>query len=236
MAEWGMDPVPDEPTPEGKGSGAERAFSVRNYGMNTWGDLFNSRQKLALVTFTEKVRQAYRQMLGSGYDEQYAKAVVSYLALSIDRQVDYNSRLCLWAVAGEFIAHTFGRQALPMVWDYFELCPWSEATGDWNSAVDWISRTIEHFSSLVSSSPSVTQSSATLLPYCENFFDAVITDPPYYDNVPYSYLSDFFYVWLKRVIGDIYPELFSPPLAAKKDEIVAYFSWPGGFEAGQAIL
>lgn len=141
---WGIEPVPDEPTPEGKGKGAERAFSVRNYGLDTWGDLFNSRQKLALITFVDKVREAYRKMVEEGYEEEYARGVVTYLGLAIDRLADYNSSLCLWAVAGEFIAHTFGRQALPMVWDYFELNPWSGATGDWNSAMDWILRVIEH--------------------------------------------------------------------------------------------
>ncbi|MGB4612010.1 MAG: DUF1156 domain-containing protein, partial [Methanothermobacter thermautotrophicus] len=83
MDRWGIDPVPDEPTPRGKGSGAERAFSVRNYGLNTWGDLFNSRQKLALITFTEKIREAHHLMLDEGYDEGYAKAVTSYLGLGL---------------------------------------------------------------------------------------------------------------------------------------------------------
>jgi adenine-specific DNA methylase len=132
--------------------------------------------------------------------------------------------LCVWAVAGEFIAHTFGRQALPMIWDYFESSPWSEATGDWNSALDWILRVIEHLSYALGSSAFVIQSSATSLPYQyqDNYFDAVFTDPPYYDNVPYSYLSDFFYVWLKRTVGDLYPDLFSTPLTPKSKEIVAY--------------
>ncbi|HQE22178.1 MAG TPA: DUF1156 domain-containing protein [Thermosynergistes sp.] len=232
---WGFDPVPDEPTPEGKGSGAERAFSVRNYGLNTWGDLFNSRQKLALITFMEKVRQAHEKMLAEGYGEECAKAVTSYLAFAIDRQLDYNSTLCVWAVAGEFIAHTFGRQALPMIWDYFELSPWSKATGDWNSAMDWILKVVEHFSHILQSAV-VIQASATSLPYSDNYFDAVITDPPYYDNVPYSYLSDFFYVWLKRTVGDLYPELFATPLTPKSEEIVAYSHKEGGFEGGKKFF
>jgi adenine-specific DNA methylase len=220
MEEWGIDPVPDEELRR-----VPVTFGVINvwvYGMNTWGDLFNSRQKLALITFVEKMRQVYKKMIEEGYEEEYAKAVVSYLGFVIDRQVDYNSTLCVWAVAGEFIAHTFGRQALPMIWDYFELSPWSEATGDWNSAMEWISRVIEHFSHVSQTSATVSQSSATSLPLPDNFFDAVFTDPPYYDNVPYSYLSDFFYVWLKRVIGDLYPDLFSTPLTPKSKEIVAY--------------
>ncbi|MCL0077447.1 DUF1156 domain-containing protein, partial [Dehalococcoidia bacterium] len=132
MAEWGMDPVPDEPTPEGKGRGAERAFSVRNYGMNIWGDLFNPRQKLALVTFVEKVRKTHGKMLEEGYEGEYAKAVVSYLALIISRISDFGSNLCRWHPQWEFIPNTFARQALPMAWDYSELnlvCP--VLTGTW---------------------------------------------------------------------------------------------------------
>ncbi len=149
----------------------------RGYGFLKWGDLFNSRQKLALITFVEKVREIANSEWAIANSE-YAKAVVSYLAFMIDRQVDYNSTLCVWAVAGEFIAHTFGRQALPMIWDYFELSPWSGATGDWNSAIKWILRVIEHFSFVSESHVTVNQSSATSLPYPDNHFDAVITDRP----------------------------------------------------------
>jgi adenine-specific DNA methylase len=132
--EWGIDPVPDEPTPEGRGRGAERAFSVRNYGLNTWGDLFNSRQKLALITFTEKVRLAYKNMTEEGYDKDYAKAVVSYLGLVISRMADFESNLCRWQPQWEFIPNTFARQALPMTWDYAELNLFSPIlTGTWDS-------------------------------------------------------------------------------------------------------
>lgn len=226
---WGFDPVPDEPLPPKETLG----FRVQRYGMLKWGDLFNSRQKIALITFVEKVKQVYSHMLKAGYDQDYARAVVSYLALALDRQIDYNSELCVWAVAGEFIAHTFGRQALPMIWDYFELSPWSEATGDWNSALDWISRVIECLSYAYQTPVSIFQGSAAALPYPDNHFDAVFTDPPYYDNVPYSYLSDFFYVWLKRTVGDLYPDLFMTPITPKKDEIVAYSHNEGGYEAGK---
>ena len=224
MEEWGIDPVPDEPTPEGKGRGAERAFSVRNYGLNKWGDLFNSRQKLALITFVEKVRLAYKKMIEEGYDEEYAKAVVSYLALGLSRMTDYYNALCIWDNGQERTVHVFGRQVLPMVWDYSELNPVSSTVGSWESmAFRRIWKVIDFLPKIDSSNPSIIfQSSATSLPYEDNYFDAVFTDPPYYDNVPYSHLSDFFYVWLKRTIGDLYPELFSTPLTPKSKEIVAY--------------
>jgi len=236
VSEWGLDPVPDEPTPEGKGRGAERAFSLRNYRMNTWGDLFNSRQKLALIVFAEKVRIAYQRMLQEGYEGEYAKAVVTYLALGVDRLADYNSRLTRWGSIGEFVGNTFGRQALSMVWDHFELYPWSGTTGDWNSDLNWILKVITHLSASSDSPATITQSSATSLSYPNSFFDAVFTDPPYYDNVPYSYLSDFFYVWLKRTLGALYPDLFTTPLTPKTEEIVAYSNIDGGFEAGKKFF
>ena len=148
MDEWGIDPVPDEPTPEGKGRGAERAFSVRNYGLNTYGDLFNSRQKLALITFTEKVRLSYKKMIEEGYNEEYAKAVVSYLALTLNRLADKNANLVVYNVVGEKIEHVFGRQALPMTWDYVELNVFSGGNGDWKSHHDWILNVLSHLSQI----------------------------------------------------------------------------------------
>lgn len=234
--EWGMDPVPDEslssarPSPNARGTSA-----VARYGIGTWGDLFNARQKLALITFAEKIRQAHAHMLTEGMTDAFAVAVATYLALIEDRLADYNSRGTRWVSHGGFVGNTFTRQALPMIWDYFELNPDSGATGDWNSALAWVLRFVEHGSRLPrnhTAVPCVTQSSATKLPYPDEHFDAILTDPPYYDNVPYSYLSDFFYVWLKRTIGHLYPELFSTPLTPKSGEIVAYTLAEGGFDAG----
>ena len=116
MDEWGIDPVPDESLPPKETLG----FRVQRYGMLKWGNLFNSRQKLALITFTEKVRLAYKKMIEEGYDKEYAKAVVSYLGLGINRLADRNSTLSVWNNIAEKQEHTFGRQALPMVWDYAE--------------------------------------------------------------------------------------------------------------------
>ena len=118
--EWGIDPVPDEPLRR-----VPVTFGVINvwvYGMNKWGDLFNSRQKLALITFTEKVRDAYKKMIQQGYDEGYAKAVAGYLGVLLDKLAMFTSSNCTWKVDTTQVINAFvGRQAIQMTWDYFEL-------------------------------------------------------------------------------------------------------------------
>jgi len=230
--EWGMDPVPDEPLKR-----VPVSFGVINvwvYGMNAWGDLFNARQKLALITFVGKVREAYKKMIEEGYDEKYAKVVMTYLTLVISRMSDFESDLVAWHPQWEFSTHTFARQTLQMTWDYSELNLLSPIlSGTWESMHRQILRVLEYLVGSYPEHATVLQCSATSLPYPDNYFDAVITDPPYYDNVPYSYLSDFFYVWLKQTIGHLYPDLFATPLTPKKEEIVAYSNQEGGFEQGK---
>ncbi len=245
--EWGIDPVPDEDIPIVH-TITQRPFAPReNYGFLRWGDLFNSRQKLSLITFVEKVRAAHSNMLAEGYKPDYAGAVVSYLSLVLSRHSSYNSTLCWWEPIGERGFNVFGRQALPMVFDHAEQNPFGNLTGNWDAQAEIACHIVQYLVTgttqiLVgvtqASSPltTVTQGSATELPYPDNHFDAVFTDPPYYDNVPYSYLSDFFYVWLKRAVGDMYPDLFMTPLTPKSKEIVAYSRDEDGFEAGKRFF
>lgn len=226
---YGVDMLPSEPTPEGKGSGAERAFSVRLYGMNTWGDLFNDRQKLVLLTFMDKILQAANMM-----NKENNMRALPYLAIIFDRLVDKNATLCTYSVTRENIEHVFGRQALPIVWDYAEVNPFTSV--GWQNMEQWVLRVLDHLAILDAEPAIVRHASATALPFSDQFFDAVFTDPPYYDNVPYSHLSDFFYVWMKRIVGTEFPDLFSTPLTPKGDEIVAYSNGPGGREAGKAFF
>ncbi len=229
--EWGMEPTPNEPLPPRGTLG----FRIQGYGMTTWGDLFNARQKLALITFAEKVRQAHAVMLAQGYPEEFARTVTAYLVIIFNRLVDKNANVVVYNVVGEKIEHVFGRQALPMVWDYVEVNPFTDV--GWPNMLDWVTRIIQRLSLIphppTLTPPTVSHASATRLPYPDNHFDAVLTDPPYYDNVPYSYLSDFFYVWLKRTVGHLYPDLFATPLTPKGEEIVAYTHGDGGLEEGK---
>ncbi len=223
MDEWGIDPIPDEPIPLMSGT-----FNVPIYGMTKWGDLFNPRQKYALITICEKVRQI-ENIRENNADRGIYRASRLYISLAIDRIADKNANIVVWDSSRDMPSHVFGRQALGMVWDYAETNILSGATGDWNSALDWVTRVIDHCSIAVKGTPNhepiVTQSSATSLHYPDGYLDAIFTDPPYYNAVPYADISDFFYVWLKRTIGDIYPELFSTPLTPKSEEICEMSGW-----------
>jgi adenine-specific DNA methylase len=209
---WTFDPIPGEDLPPIKTLG----FRVQRYGMLKWKDLFNSRQKLALIVFAEKIRLAYERMLEEKYNIEYAKAVTTYLSFMLSKLEDWNSVLSRWRPDQERNEGVFGRHALPMIWDYGERNPFHGSL----ISVNFLVPILEHLSQINSYNGTVCQSSATRLPYSDNFFDAVITDPPYYDNMPYADLSDFFYVWLKRAVGDLYPELFSTPLTPKSEEII----------------
>ncbi|MDP3622688.1 MAG: DUF1156 domain-containing protein [Methanobacteriaceae archaeon] len=220
---WSLNPIPDEVTPDSCGKGAERAFSIRNYGLKEWGDLFNERQKLSLIVFMDHIKDAYYDMINSGTDEEFAKAVLTYLAFALDRLVGFGSKLCaLNFTGGRGVVHAIGRQDLSIKWDYFESNPFNPEAAGWISACENNINWINHASQINNEPATIKNFSAAQLPFSDNFFDAVFTDPPYYDTVPYAYLSDFFYVWLKRTIGDLYPNLFATPLTPKSKEIVVY--------------
>ncbi len=126
---WGFDPVPDEPIRR-----VPITFGIINvwvYGMNSWGNLFNARQKLALITFAEQVRRGYEKMLSEGYDKGLANAVATYLGLAVDEIARFSSVLTPWKSDAEAVNHVFSRQALPMLWDYFESIPIGTHGGTW---------------------------------------------------------------------------------------------------------
>ena len=225
---YGIDPIPEENLPPTGTLG----FRVQKYGMNTWGDLFNDRQKLVLLTFMEKILKATSMMEKEGTGG--GMRALPYLAIILDRLADKNATLCRWNAVREEIEGVFGRQALPIVWDYAEVNPFTSV--GWPNMEKWVVRVLEHLGTIDAAPATVRHTSATALPFSDGFFDAVVTDPPYYDNVPYSHLSDFFYVWMKRSVGAKFPDLFSTPLTPKSDEIVAYSNGPGGYEGGKELF
>ena len=221
LDEWGIEPVPNEEMPTTMPGG----IHPPNYGITKFGDLFNSRQNLALITFSNIVHIAYHKMLAEGYDEEYAKAVTSYLGLAVDELSRFTSVLNTFKVDAEAIVHVFGRSAIPMLWDYCENNPLGDHGGTWQKRTEDMMKVMINLTPVSQKYVTITHTSATSLPYSDNFFDAVFTDPPYYYNVTYADLSDFFYVWLKRSIGPIFPELFSTPLTPKTFEIIEGSFW-----------
>ncbi|UCE12156.1 MAG: DUF1156 domain-containing protein [Candidatus Heimdallarchaeota archaeon] len=206
-------------------------FGVRQYGMTKWRDLFNSRQQLALITFLERIRvnskiieRDHPELITNANETiRYSTVIITYLTIILGRLADKNANLVVYNAYGEKIEHVFGRTALPHAWDYSELNVFSGANGDWLHQMAWVIRFLANNSWKPISTASVFQASATNLPFPNEYFDAILTDPPYYDNVPYSDLSDFFYIWFKRSLGDLpaLSDLFATPLTPKSKEIVA---------------
>ncbi len=212
--------VPNEPTPAGGGSGAGRAFSQRNYGMDIFKDLFTSRQALALTTLTRLCKDA-GDIISKSKESIFAIAVQSCLALIIDKLADKASSLCSWKSSAEYMAgHTFSRQALPIIWDFGESNIFGNATGDILSEVEWFYEVLCHCATSIDHSGMIDISTAQNHKLPNDAGHIFFTDPPYYDAVPYADLSDFFIVWLKRTVGDIHATLFSNELAPKEDECI----------------
>jgi putative DNA methylase len=209
--------------------------NVSNYGFDNYGDLFTLRQLVALTTFSDLVQEVRewvkRDDLAIGLPDDgkhlrdggtgataYAEAVSVYLGCALSRLASYNNTICHWNMKGGSVAIIFSRQAVPMSWDFIEVSLLQKMSGNWIGGVEWVS---DVFANL----------EASLLPGCSSQADAskqalssdrvVSTDPPYYDNIGYADLSDFFYVWLRRAIRQVFPDLFATLAVPKADELVA---------------
>jgi len=215
--------VPQEPI----FAGDSRAFFTHLYGLVRFGDLFTPRQVLALLTFTKHVHAAHQAMLAQDIESKRAKAITTYLAMAVTTLSHYGSSLSTWLYEHMISAFIQG-QALPMRWDFAEACPFGYLVGTWDQAIRKQVEALQGRALRGTRPASVLRGSATRLHYDTSFFEAVITDPPYYDNIPYANLSDFFYVWLKRSVGNLYPEHFASEVTPKKQEAVADASRHGG--------
>jgi adenine-specific DNA methylase len=197
--------LPNEPTPAGGGSGAGRAFSVQGYGIMYWCDLHTSRQLLALGTFVKHTRASREVMRAVNYPPAWIEAISAYLSLTLDKIADYNSMVCTWHNSGEKIGHTYARFALPITWDFVELAVSNQVGGAYDAQLEWIARYVEHGLAASKEGQSPIAKNNSAIGIGGLLYDAIITDPPYYDAIPYSDLMDFFYIWLRRTLNGLSP-------------------------------
>jgi adenine-specific DNA methylase len=220
--------LPDEPLPGPETLG----FRVPLYGFKTWADLFTPRQLLALTTFVIWARAAREEIRKLGYPREWAEILGAYLALMVDKLADRNSQQCIWiSTNAEKAAGTFGRFALPIIWDFVEIFPWSESAGGVPGSLEHIVEFLDHATRAVVADTSCTvqrHDAAQAPEGMAEVIDAVVTDPPYYDAIPYADISDFFYVWLRRTVGDQYLDTFRETLTPKRNELVQHSGRFGG--------
>jgi len=218
----------DMPTEELKGKLRDQ---LPSYGFETHKDLYTARQLGVLITLAGLIRQAHREMVGDGLDAERALAVTTYLGMGFGRLANSFTRFCRWQARDQITIAALGdRQALKMVYDFSEINPFAETAGCLPFAFDNEAHCIKILAA-VGKPATVTRCSAENLPYEDETFDAVVTDPPYYSSIFYSDLSSFFYVWLRRTLGDLYAEHFASVGPPKRREAVAQASEYAGDEA-----
>jgi putative DNA methylase len=204
--------------PQGELADDPRNLWCVSYGLVRFADLFTPRQLVTLTTFSSLVGGARERVIADGGEEAYADAVATYLALAVDKAVDRNTTLCSWESGMDRMRNTFGRQALPMVWDFAETNSFAGAGGDLRGTIESVCEVLDRLREAPAASVRQLDAAARLDGIASSH---VATDPPYYDNVAYADLSDFFYVWLRRSLGAIYPDLFGTLLTPKEQEMVA---------------
>ena len=217
--------------------------SGRGYGFFTWADLFTDRQLVALTTFSDLVGEARERVrldaVAAGMPDDgvplreggtgataYAEAVGVYLAFAVDRAADSSCTIATWQSTGDKVAHAFARQAIPMVWDFAEANVFSTSTQNWMAQIAWVAKAVQTLPSDGHNSVAFQADAASFAEgvhgWQQPHSDLVIsTDPPYYDNVGYADLSDFFYVWLRRTLRGVFPDLFATMAVPKAEEMVA---------------
>lgn len=225
---WPETILPDNP----------RDFKTPNYGLTKFGDLFTPRQLVALNTFSDLVQEArakikndyLRARAGSSGSQNdislddggtgataYADAVAVYLAFATDKIADRNSSITTWATTREHARNTFGRQAIPMTWDFAEANIFSDSSGNFEGGIKSISDGLLSVEAAYYGHSDQADAGIQEI----SLLKVVSTDPPYYDNIGYADLSDFFYVWLRRNLRTVYPKLFSTIAVPKAEELVA---------------
>jgi putative DNA methylase len=200
-------------------------FNVPIYGAKRWDLLFSSRQLLVAKHISDMVAIAADQMAATLNDPDLALAVKVLLLLARDKYLDFRTTLCAWISVGEKIGHTFGRQALGMIFDWAEGVPFGDISGSWDRSIAYLAEFIEMEAGSVSMAGTAVQADAQKHPLPDGSVQAFITDPPYYNAVAYSDLSDFFYVWLRKDLRKSFPSLFAEPVAPKENELCEMKGW-----------
>jgi putative DNA methylase len=206
-------------------AGAHRSISVDIYGFKTFGSLFNSRQLIAMQTLVECLHDALAELEKREPETEYSKAVAAYLGLWVSRNAMRFTNIGRYDAGGETFQSPFASQSLAMVWDYSEPNPFSESTGGSLSQLDWILRVVEHESppsGTVLHPARVLHGDGARLSIADSTVAVAVTDPPYFDSIAYADLSDFFYIWLKRGLGEAFPQVYVTPQTPKSEEAVAH--------------
>ncbi|MET3304424.1 DUF1156 domain-containing protein [Bradyrhizobium diazoefficiens] len=199
--------IPRELIPVGGSrSNGGSPFTPPQYGLTRWCDIFTARQLVTLGTFVKAIRLLQNELPASQYSQEWRDAILGGMALAVNRVADRSSSIAHWDVGYEKISNTFTGYRLPISWDFAEGSPIGSSTGSFSGQVDWIAKAMDHTAAAAKNSmaPSVTHFSAMKI---TGEYDAIITDPPYYDAIPYSDLMDFFYVWLRRSLFGLLPEI-----------------------------
>ena len=207
--------VPDEPLPK-----QSRGNNLGRYSIESWGQVHNSRQLLALVTFVKVIQVAYIEIVKRDATAEMGQAIALYLSLGLSRMLLRLSEYCVWHNQRETVERATDGHKLTMVWDYAEANPLGGTSGSWDSTLRWALPSIERIFGAAPEPVKVDWGDVIQLPYDDNYFDAILTDPPYYDSVSYSDLADMQYVWLHRALQNILPGHFPSPLTPKKAEIM----------------
>ena len=202
--------------PDAELSKNPRDIKAPTYGMRTLDSLFTNRQLTALTTFSDLIPNARQRVITDNGEAEYADAIATYLAFSLSKLADRHSTIVNWYASRESTSSTFARQAIPMTWDFVETQPLLNGTGTFQNALEWTADVIDQLPATIPGY--ATQANAATREYTGVL---VSTDPPYYDNIMYASLSDFFYVWLRRSLRDVYPDLLATMVTPKEDELVA---------------
>jgi adenine-specific DNA methylase len=199
--------------------GNNRNFNTPGWGIDSYGQMFSKRQLYIIQTLVNKLNEF--KSTQKAEEIEYEKVIATYLAIIISKYSDYNNMFTVWTPSAEQLSHTFSKQALPMVFDYPESMPFKESGGSPINMMNWVLKYIESESLNSFNTIANNASSGDKSQFPENYLTTVVTDPPYYDAIAYADISDFFYVWLKRTLGDLYPLNFATPQTPKLEECTA---------------